>query len=69
MLNQNDYHGIEVTGVGRVYIGPLPTRKAIALYMVKGSTMHVMAYFRNEVEARRMLSFLDASLRVPAAVA
>lgn len=52
--------------VGRTFhIGPLPTRKSIALYSVDhrdGAEMHVHAYFRSEQEARLALEVLDELL-------
>jgi hypothetical protein len=42
-----------------LHIGPLPTRKAIALYSMVGSVMYVHAYFRDETEARRALSVIE----------
>lgn len=54
-----DWHGFQFGELGTLHIGPLPTRKSIALYLIQGSVMHVLAYFRDEDEARRLLSFLD----------
>lgn len=41
----------------KLYIGPVPERKSIALCVVDGSVIHTCAYFRDEAEAER---FLDA---------
>ena len=50
-------------GTGRkgavLHIGPVPTRKSIALYSIVGSVMYVHAYFRSEKEARRALSVIE----------
>ena len=42
-----------------LHIGPLPGRKSIALYSTYRSTTVVLAYFRNEIAARRALNELD----------
>lgn len=42
-----------------LHVGPLPGRKSIALYSMVGPVMHVHAYFRDELEARRALSVID----------
>lgn len=54
-----DWHGFQLGDRGTLHVGPLPTRKSVALYLIQGSVMHVLAYFRDETEARRCLAFLD----------
>ncbi len=58
-LPDQDWHG---WGVGDVslHIGPVPTRKRIALHACDGPVSWVMAYFRNEHEAQRAMAIIDA---------
>lgn len=41
----------------KLYIGPMPERKKVALCVMDGSVIYTCAYFRDEAEAER---FLDA---------
>lgn len=42
-----------------LHIGPLPGRKSVCLYVIKGSVLTPLAYFRNEEAAERALALLD----------
>ena len=55
----DDWHGWGFPN-GALHIGHLPARKSVALYAMDGSRMWVLAYFRDETEARRAMAIIDA---------
>lgn len=63
-MSEVDFHGW--SGHGReIHVGPLPGRKAIALYRItSGTTIDVLGYFRTADAARRFLDEMDAMLGV-----
>jgi hypothetical protein len=63
-MSEIDYRGW--SGRGRnIHVGPLPGRKAIALYRITGeTTIDVLGYFRTENAAGRFLDEMDAMLGV-----
>lgn len=56
MIGKEISSGINKTAP-KLYIGPIPERKSIALCIMHGSVVYTCAYFCNEEEAER---FLDA---------
>lgn len=54
----SDWHGWGSDGKA-VHIGPLPGRKSICLYVVDGSVMRTLAFFRSEKEAAEALRWID----------
>ena len=47
-----------------LHIGPLPGRKQVALYMLKGASMTPLAYFVDETAAKQALEFIGKMLGV-----
>ncbi len=60
-MSEVAFHGWSRYG-RTIHVGPVPGRKAIALYRVVGSTVDVLAYFRDESAARRFLGDIDKML-------
>jgi hypothetical protein len=60
IVDPRQWHGwSRPSGGVTLHVGPVPTRKSIALYSIVGSVMYVHAYFRSEKEARRALSVIE----------
>ena len=55
-----DWHGWCLDpAAGSLHVGHLPERKSVCLYLVRGSVLDVLAYFRDEDSARTALAWLD----------
>lgn len=57
-----DWHGWSIRGRGSssLHIGYLPGRKSPCLYEQEGGTIRTLAFFKDEVAARKALAFIDA---------
>jgi hypothetical protein len=66
-MSEVEYHGWTARG-RTIHVGPLPGRKSITLYRMDddGSTIDVLAYFRDEDSAWRFLGDMDALLGIEA---
>jgi hypothetical protein len=59
-LPEVEWHGWgSKDGDLKLYIGPVPLRKAIAIHSLDGGVMDVHAYFRSERDARVVMAILD----------
>lgn len=56
----DEFHGWLVNGLGALHVGRLPGRKSICLYLIDGSVLTPLAYFRDEEKARLALGWMDA---------
>jgi len=57
--SNTEWHGWSVGDSPAIHVGYLPRRKSPCLYMVDGSELRVLAYFRDEESARECLDLLD----------
>lgn len=53
------WHGWRVGSGKSIHVGPLPSRKSVALYTEGGGRIDVLAYFRSEEDAERALALID----------
>ncbi len=55
----SDWHGWGIQGGPALHVGKLPDRKSMVLYILDGSVLTPLAYFRDEDKARQCLDLLD----------
>ena len=55
---ETDWHGWSV-GRDSLHVGPLPHRKRVALYVLHGSVLRPLAYFRCEADAIDAMEMID----------
>ncbi len=56
----SDWHGWGFSNEKTaLHIGKLPNRKQVCLYIIEGSVLEPLAYFRTEESARRALALIE----------
>jgi hypothetical protein len=55
---EDDWHGWNVVGTA-VHVGPLPGRKSICLYVIEGTTLRTLAFFKSPDDAATALRMMD----------
>lgn len=54
----DDWHGWSI-GETAIHVGPLPGRKSVCLYVMEGTVLRTLAFFKSKAEADAALKLLD----------
>lgn len=57
-MTDREWHGWRISGKA-LHVGELPGRKQVCLYVMDGSTIRTLAFFKTEEQAGEAIDMLD----------